>query len=59
MAIGDTSKKFIVVISKNTMGDGSEELGKILIKSFISSLTELPAPPECLIFLNSGAYLTS
>ena len=53
------SNKFVVVISKNTMGDGAEELGKILIKGFIYSLTELPAPPECVIFLNNGAYLTS
>ncbi|MCL2146986.1 MAG: sulfurtransferase-like selenium metabolism protein YedF, partial [Synergistaceae bacterium] len=42
-----------------TMGDGAEELGKILIKGFIYSLTELPAPPEYVIFLNSGAFLTS
>ncbi|MDR3166040.1 MAG: sulfurtransferase-like selenium metabolism protein YedF [Synergistaceae bacterium] len=49
----------IVVISRNTMGEGAEELGKILIKGFIYSLTELPVLPECLIFFNSGAYLTS
>lgn len=49
----------LVVISRNTMGDGAEELGKILIKGFIYSLTELRTPPECVIFLNAGAYLTS
>ena len=48
-----------VVIGRNTMGDGAEELGKILIKGFIYSLSELPVPPECMIFLNGGAYLTS
>ena len=48
-----------VVISKNTMGGGAEELGKILIKGFIYSLTEHPTPPGFLIFLNSGPYLTS
>ena len=48
-----------VVISRNTMGGGSEELGKILLKGFIYSLAELPVPPEFLIFLNSGAFLTS
>ena len=58
MEMGE-SKNFIVVISKNTMGDGSEELGKILIKSFIHSMTELPVPPECLLFFNSGVYLAS
>jgi selenium metabolism protein YedF len=49
----------VVVISKNTMGGGAEELGQILVKGFIYALTELPVPPGCLIFLNSGAYLTS
>lgn len=48
-----------VVISRNTMGAGEEELGKILIKGFIYSLTELPIPPAYVIFLNSGVYLTS
>ena len=54
-----TTSELAVVISRNTMGEGAEELGKILIKGFIYSLTELPLPPKFLIFLNSGAYLTS
>jgi len=41
------------------MGNGAEELGKILVKGFIYSLTELPLPPQCVIFFNAGAYLTS
>ena len=48
-----------VVISRDTMGHGAEELGKILIKGFIYSLTELPDAPAHVVFLNSGAYLTS
>ena len=48
-----------VVIGSSTMGDGVEELGKILIKGFIYSLTELPILPKHVIFLNSGAFLTS
>ena len=49
----------VVAIGRNTMGEGAEELGKVLIKGFIYALTELPSPPEFLIFYNSGAYLTS
>ena len=48
-----------VVIGRDTMGAGAEELGKILIKGFIYSLSELETPPDYLIFFNSGAYLTS
>ena len=48
-----------VVIGRNTMGAGTEELGKILIKGFIYSLSELETPPDHIIFFNSGAFLTS
>ena len=51
--------KLVVVISKDSMGTGSDELGKILIKGFIYSLTELKIPPESVVFLNSGVLLTS
>ena len=48
-----------VAIGRDAMGDGSEELGKILIKGFIYALSELPVPPKYVIFFNSGAHLTS
>ena len=48
-----------VVVGSDRMGSGAEELGKILIKGFIYSLTELPIPPKHVIFLNSGAFLSS
>ena len=49
----------VVAIGRNTMGEGSEELGRILLKGFIYSLRELTPPPARLLFFNSGAYLTS
>lgn len=48
----------VVVISKDTMGQGSEELGKILIKGFLFSLTQLKNPPKAVLFFNSGVLLT-
>jgi selenium metabolism protein YedF len=53
------AQQLVVLIGRNMMGEGAEELGKILIKGFIYSLTELAVPPAAVIFLNSGAYLTS
>ena len=53
------SNGFAVAIGRNTMGEGAEELGKILIKGYIYSLSELPVPPKFLVFFNSGVYLTS
>lgn len=52
-------ERLVVVIGRDTMGAGAEELGKILIKGFIYSLTELPTPPAYVIFVNAGAYLTA
>ncbi|MEL1133711.1 sulfurtransferase-like selenium metabolism protein YedF [Desulfitobacterium sp. THU1] len=49
----------VIAIGRDTMGEGSEELGRILLKSFIFSLRELTPPPTHLLFFNSGAQLTS
>ncbi|MDR1319146.1 MAG: sulfurtransferase-like selenium metabolism protein YedF [Treponema sp.] len=49
----------VVAIGQNTMGSGSDELGAILVKAFIYSLTELDTPPETLLFFNSGVKLTT
>lgn len=47
-----------IVISNDKMGKGSDELGKILIKSFIYTLTESTPYPETIIFYNGGVKLT-
>jgi selenium metabolism protein YedF len=49
----------VVLVTADTMGRGSEELGRLLIKGFIFSLTQLHPLPEALIFLNGGAHLTT
>ena len=54
------SKKhgLIAVLSANTMGNGEEQLGKLLMKSFIFALTKQAQLPETILCYNSGAYLT-
>ncbi len=47
------------VFGSNILGKGSEELGKILVKGFIYTLTETKPYPSFLIFLNSGIELTT
>ena len=49
----------LVFISSDSMGRGSDDLGKILIKGFIFSLTQLDPPPEAVIFINSGVRLAN
>lgn len=48
-----------VLITSDALGSGSDELGKILIKGFIFSLTELSPTPKSVIFFNGGAHLTT
>ena len=52
-------KSYVMLFGKNFIGDGEPELGNILIKSFIYSLLSLESKPSTMIFLNSGAKLTS
>lgn len=48
----------VVAIGKDSMGQGSEELGKILVKGFLFSLTQLNPVPKAVLFFNSGVFLT-
>jgi len=54
-----TGKNLVVMIGSDTLGRGEEELGKILMKSFIYSLAALDDAPSAVIFMNRGAYLTT
>ncbi len=58
VCIPDTFKDMTIAFASDTMGKGSEELGKILIKSFIYTLTEATPFPSTLIFYNGGVHLT-
>ncbi|MCR5576569.1 MAG: sulfurtransferase-like selenium metabolism protein YedF [Oscillospiraceae bacterium] len=51
-------KKVVVSVGSNKMGEGSEELGGILIKSFFFALTQLDELPATIIFYNSGVNLS-
>ena len=48
----------IVVLSADHMGEGNEELGKVLMKGFIYALTELDKLPKKILLFNSGAKLS-
>jgi len=47
----------VVVISSLCMGNGNDELGAALLKTFIYTLTELDVLPKALIFYNEGVIL--
>ncbi len=52
------NNEYIVVFKSNKMGEGSDDLGAILIKGFINTLKEADRKPKAMIFYNSGVLLT-
>ena len=53
-ATGDT-----LLIGTDRLGQGDDDLGKILLKGFLFSLTEIASPPSTVILLNSGVHLAA
>lgn len=53
----DVNSGFIVLLNSATMGRGNEDLGKILMKGFLSTLMELNAKPLEIICYNSAVTL--
>jgi len=51
------NEKFTIVIGTDVMGQGSEELGRILIKGYIFALSESEVKPTDIIILNGGVKL--
>jgi selenium metabolism protein YedF len=49
----------VVFVRSNTIGRGDDELGTILMRSFIPTLLEIDSKPKKMIFMNSGVKLTT
>ncbi|MDD4802957.1 MAG: sulfurtransferase-like selenium metabolism protein YedF [Syntrophomonas sp.] len=48
-----------ILVKSQFFGEGSDELGAVLMKSFLYTLTESVSRISHLIFMNSGVYLCS
>jgi len=48
----------ILLITSDRLGDGPEELGRLLMKNFIHTLLETGEMPAQMFFLNTGVFLT-
>lgn len=51
-------KNMTIGISSDTMGSGDKTLGKILMKSFIYTVSETEPYPSTIVFYNTGVNLT-
>jgi len=52
------SGKVVYFINQDVLGQGSMDLGAVLMKSFFYTLTEMEDYPRSILFVNSGVYLT-
>ena len=50
---------FIIVISSDRMGDGDDELGKLLMGNFIKALKDLEKLPQHIVLYNMGVTLAT
>lgn len=55
----EKEEKVVVVLSSDKMGEGDEELGKVLIKGFIYAITQLDKYPKAVLLYNGGVKLSS
>ncbi|KUO72295.1 MAG: SirA family protein [Clostridia bacterium BRH_c25] len=56
---GKKEDSIVIVITSDKLGQGAEELGKVLMKSYTYALAETKPLPKAVVFLNSGVKLTS
>lgn len=57
--VPDARDNTVVVVASDRMGEGNDELGKVLIKGFIFAVTQLDTLPKAMLFYNGGATLTT
>lgn len=55
--IPDQRGNTVVVISSDRMGEGNDELGKVLMKGFIYAVSQLDKLPKTILFYNGGATI--
>jgi selenium metabolism protein YedF len=49
----------VLLIASDRLGEGSEELGRLLMKNFLITLLDLDEVPDRLLFVNNGVFLTT
>ena len=52
------AKNLVIQVSSDTMGAGSDELGRNLMKAFVYAVTQQDELPATMLFYNGGAHLT-
>lgn len=54
---GSKDNSYVVMFAKDRLGEGSEELGNVLVGGFLNTIKEREVLPDKIIFMNSGINL--
>lgn len=49
--------KSVLFLTADTLGSGDDELGRLLLKNYLFTLTELAAAPDTILLVNAGVKL--
>jgi selenium metabolism protein YedF len=49
----------VIYVRSDRMGAGAEQLGRLLMTSFLETLASSPTRPSRMLFVNSGVFLTT
>ncbi len=49
--------EYVLYLASDRMGEGSEELGQLLIRSYLYTLTQADALPRTILLVNGGVRL--
>jgi selenium metabolism protein YedF len=49
----------VLLIGSDRLGDGPEELGRVLMRNFIMTLLDVAELPDRMLFINTGVLLTA
>lgn len=52
-------KDLVIMFTKDTLGQGSDVLGKVLMKGYIYTVTESTPYPKAMLFMNGAVKLTT
>ncbi len=54
-----SSGPIVVAISSDRMGQGDDELGRVLLRGYLHTMIDVEPRPDVLIFFNSGVQLAA
>jgi selenium metabolism protein YedF len=59
VAVGGKKGGAVLLVTSDRLGDGPEELGRLLMKNFVITLLDVAEPPERIFFINTGVMLAT